>query len=347
MNKSLLFLGALDFPNIPKAGDAIKNRYLVDFFKQHLAVDFVDTQRWKKNPMILLRMLYLIIFRHFDNIVISASNVSAYRMISLFNRIHLKHTKVFYFMIGGYTPIKIKQGIYKAEPFKCLERIVVEADKVCDFYKEVGLTNTYRLYNFKPTSFYPKPKKVASGKKRFIFLSRLTELKGIFHILESARRLNEKGFADAFEIDFYGRIDQDVNDRFLDEVSQISNVEYKGFLNLNEESNYTILSQYDVMLFPTMHPTEGFPGAIADAAIAGLPVIASNWNYAEEIIVKPRCGVVFPVGDTEALTQLMYNAINHPEQFVSMQQCCIEQSKLYRCDEVLTKEFLINIGMNV
>ena len=52
--RDLFFIGALDYPNVAQAGDAVKNRYLLSFFQSKLQrVDYVDTQRWKKNPLII------------------------------------------------------------------------------------------------------------------------------------------------------------------------------------------------------------------------------------------------------------------------------------------------------
>ena len=305
MSQRLFFIGALDYPNIPQAGDAVKNRFLLDYFGRELHdVSYVDTQNWKRNPLILVRVMLKLLFRRFDNIVISTSTTSAYRLIRLITSLHLK-SRIYYFMIAGYAPVRIKAGDYKAEPYRRLERIVVEADKVSELFHELGIDNTLRLYNFKPVRFVPDITKPHEGKVRFVFLSRLTRLKGIFHILESVRALNSEGLGESFEVDFYGRTDADIREDFLNEVDSLENVSYNGFLQLDGADGYKVLSEYDAMLFPTMHVTEGFPGVIADAAISGLPVIASDWQYAGEIIGHGRCGLLFPVGDNGALTDNM------------------------------------------
>ena len=348
MSHSLFFIGALDYPNIPQAGDAVKNRYLLTFFQRSLqSVKYVDTQCWKKNPLVLLRVLGNLLFRRFDNVVISTSNVSAYRLVRLTTSMHLR-SRIYYFMIGGYTPVKIKNGIYKAAPFHKLERIIVEADRVSELYHEVGLDNTYRLYNFKPVLYVPDldaPR--ANDRVRFVFLSRLTELKGIFHILESVRQLNEAGLERRFEVDFYGRVDADVHERFLELCDSLSNVSYKGFLKLDVPEGYATLASYDAMLFPTMHVTEGFPGVIADAAIAALPVIASDWQYAEEIIGDGRCGLLFKTGDNDALTATMRRVIEDPALLQPLRRAALERSALYDVDRVLSEQLLDELKMKV
>jgi len=346
MKSRLFFIGALDYPNVPKAGDAVKNRFLLDFFRKELGgVSYVDTQNWKRNPLILLNVLWKLLFCRFDNIVISTSNVSAYRLIRLTTSMHLK-SRIYYFMIAGYTPVKIKEGIYKAEPFHKLERIVVEADKVKELYHEVGIDNTYRLYNFKPVLYVPDISEKRKGKLRFVFLSRLTELKGVFHILESVRTLNALGMENLFEVDFYGRIDSDIEARFMSAVETLPNACYRGFLDLNHAEGYKVLAGYDAMLFPTMHPTEGFPGVIADAAIAALPVIASNWQYADEIIGDGRCGMLFPVGDNNALTDRMKSVIDDRSILEPMRRNALERSSMYDVDKVLTKRLISDLKMD-
>ena len=346
MKQRLYFIGALDYPNVPQAGDAVKNRFLLDFFRKELGqVSYTDTQNWKKNPFILVKVLWELLFCRFDNIVISTSNVSAYRLIRLTTSLHLK-SRIYYFMIGGYTPVKIREGIYSAAPFRKLERIVVEADKVIELYKEVGIDNTYRLYNFKPVYFVPDISVRHKGKFRFVFLSRLTELKGIFHILESVRILDSVGMESLFEVDFYGRMDADVEERFNKGVNSLPNVKYKGFLELNDAEGFKTLSGYDAMLFPTMHPTEGFPGVIADAAIAALPVIASDWQYAEEIIGQGRCGILFPVGDNAALSEIMKSVVEDRSILEPMRARALERSRMYDVEKVLNIKLLENLGMN-
>ena len=345
MKRSLLFLGALDYPNVPQAGDAIKNRYLVDFFKRELKrVDYIDTQRWKRNPLILIRVIWYLLAHRYYNIVISTSNVSAYRLVRLTTSLHLR-SRIYYFMIGGYTPVKIKDGIYRPEPFRKLERIIVEADKVRDLYHEVGIDNTYRLYNFKPVLFVPDISIPHTGCVRFVFLSRLTRLKGVFNILNSVRQLNSKGLSDQFIVDFYGRIDADIKESFMNEADALPNVSYKGFLDLDSADGYRILSGYDALLFPTMHPTEGFPGVIADAAIAALPVIAADWQYAEEIVGDGRCGLLFNTFDNNEFTDIMHKVIDDRNILEPLRYNSLQRSSMYDVSKVLDHSLISELGM--
>lgn len=344
MGKDVLFIGALDYPNTPHAGDSVKNRHLVDFFIQYRTIEYVDTWEWKKRPWILVKLLWLVIFGDFKSIVYSVSNETAYKLTRLFTKLPIRK-RLIYFMIGGYTPIKIAQGIYEADPFRKLDKIIVEADKCGDFYKAVGIENTMRVYNFKPYSFVPDTSIVHSGKVKFVFLSRLTELKGIFLILDAVKKLNAMGYSASFEVDYYGSMMLEIKEKFTTLIDLCPNASYKGFLNLMDESNYSLLSEYDAMLFPTMHPTEGFPGVIADAAIAGVPVIASNWNYAEELVGQTSCGYVIPVGDVDSLVDRMRFVIDNRTENEKLRSICVKQAETYKLSNVLTEDLLFKMGV--
>ena len=344
MKKDILFIGPLDNNNIPKHGDSIKNRHLVNFFKQYRTVTCIDTWGWEKRPWLLLKLIYGVFFGNFKSIVYSVSNVTAYKLTRLFTLFPIRK-KFIYFMIGGYTPIKIAQGIYKAEPFRKLDKIIVEADRCKEFYEEVGIHNALTVYNFKPYNFVPNLDAPHSGKIKFVFLSRLTELKGIFLILDAIKKLNSNGYSDRFEVDYYGSISPEVKDRFLKEIENYKNAHYNGFLNLMDERNYNTLSGYDALLFPTMHPTEGFPGVIADAAIAGVPVIASNWNYAEELVATPGCGYIVPTGDIDALAEKMMYVIDNRSENEKLRHVCVQRATTYKMSNVLTDSLLNDLGI--
>ena len=48
------------------------------------------------------------------------------------------------------------------------------------------------------------------------------------------------------------------------------------------------------MVLPTSHYTEGFPGTVLDAFIAGIPVIVTEWEYSREFVDDGITGFVVP-----------------------------------------------------
>ena len=62
-----------------------------------------------------------------------------------------------------------------------------------------------------------------------------------------------------------------------------------------------ILNDYDIVLLPSFHPGEGYPGIIIESYSIGKPVIATNLKGISEIVVNNKTGILIPVKDTNAL----------------------------------------------
>lgn len=92
-------------------------------------------------------------------------------------------------------------------------------------------------------------------------------------------------------------IDPKDKEYFEGQVSKYKFVKYKGVAQQAEIPE--ILEKYDAMLFPTHYPTEGIPGSIIDAYNAGIPVVASDWTYARELIEDNETGIIVPFEDNQ------------------------------------------------
>ena len=329
----------------PKAGDSIKNRYLLDYFQQHFPrVTYIDTQRWKRNPLVLVRIVWHLLTHSHRHIVLSTFRTSAYRLLNLAALLHTR-TPIIYFEIGGYTAQCIADGQFRAAPYRRCSRIVAEADTLVKAYHDVGLHNVCRIYNFKPVTYQARYDRPTTSPIRFVFVARMVREKGIFDILEACRALNAQGLAPRYEVDFYGRFAPGLEDEFQARLDDLPNAAYRGFLDLRDQANYTQMEAYDVMLFPTRYPTEGCPGTIIDALIAGLPIIASRWTLADELIGHDRCGWLFPMGDVASLTRLMAQAITQPNTLLPLRLQCRDEAEKYRIHNVLTPAMLQKLGM--
>jgi len=68
------------------------------------------------------------------------------------------------------------------------------------------------------------------------------------------------------------------------------------FINLeflSPELVSTHLSDVDVLLFPSQHVGEGYPGSIIESLMIGTPVIASKWRFLPELIQEGYNGFLF------------------------------------------------------
>jgi glycosyltransferase involved in cell wall biosynthesis len=139
--------------------------------------------------------------------------------------------------------------------------------------------------------------------KRFVFLGRVIEDKGIGIILKTVSHL-EPGIS----VDIFGPLDDHYTSDYINSVGK-GVISYKGILTpekVNEE-----LFNYDALILPTFYKGEGYPGVILEAYSHGIPVIATRWRSIPEI-VDENSGLLIPVGSVEALSDAMNSLYNDP-----------------------------------
>jgi glycosyltransferase involved in cell wall biosynthesis len=158
--------------------------------------------------------------------------------------------------------------------------------------------------------------------RRFIFVGRVSEVKGIREILDVDEHLSDSVSIMVFG-PFTGKISQkDFEGR--------KRVHYGGVLQPEEVTS--TLRQYDALLLPTYFPREGYPGVIIEAYGVGMPVICSRWQAIPEIVdetsgilIPPRnsCALLEAIQalaqDEEWYTRLRAGARNRREEFASEQ----------------------------
>ena len=152
-------------------------------------------------------------------------------------------------------------------------------------------------------------------------------------------------YSEKFIVDFYGPFEAEYEFLFKDEISTISNISYKGFLDLRNQKNYDILAKYDAMLFPTYWHGEGFPGIIIDAFVSGLPVIATDWSLNAEIIEDGKTGVILKDNTIEALADAMETMINNPKSVELMSILCQNSAMNFDIMNVVSDKLLEKIGI--
>lgn len=329
----VVFIGPLGGGDIPRNGASVKNTYILDRLKSYAQdVKCVDTENWKKNPLVLLRLLFVVLFNRKAHFVLSANSFSAAKILRLL--FVARVAKVVYFVIGGRMPSLIKEGkLPSAGFYSKVDAIVVEGKRMKSDLEGLGLTNALTLPNFKNV----KSIRLSKGKRddgvfRFVFLSRIMKEKGCALIFEAIKRLSEKGIAN-FTVDFYGPVEQSYKIEFEESLKETNLADYKGFLDLRDTDNYTCLAEYDAMLFPTIWNGEGFPGIIIDAYVAGLPVLASDWSMNGEMIDDGRTGYLFAPDDAEALAATMCEI--QGRDIADLQRNCFEEAQKYDVETVL------------
>lgn len=309
----VLFIGSLNINNAPLGGDQYKNQlFLQQLMTTNFECKYIDTYRWKNRPLTLLKLIIHTLSLKYDRYIISTASSSAYNLIRFLNLFSHRLNRTVYLVIGGYLPTGIKAGLYKKNIYKKLKNIVIEGDLLRNEMLALGIQNVTTVPNLKKIIELPLLIDRTHTTIRFVFLARITPFKGVKIIFEAISILQKENYKNRFTVTFYGPIDPSFTEEFYSGLPKCA--EYKKFLNIikEPEQSYEILSGYHCMLFPTYWPSEGFPGTLIDAFIAGLPVIASDWNMNSEVITNYDNGLLIPPKDAPALAKAMKLIIDNP-----------------------------------
>jgi glycosyltransferase involved in cell wall biosynthesis len=332
--RRVLFFGAINENQAPLGGEEYKNQLILHKLKnENIQLQYIDTINWKQSPLVVLNLFCKLFLSNFDSIIISASSVSTYRLLNLTQWIKPDIlNQITYLVIGGYFPEGIRTKRFNWKSYSKLKNVVVEGELLRQLIiSNSNLSNVQVVPNFK---MFPnlaiKDRFIKNEKFRFVFVGRISNAKGINEILEAVEIL--KGTNEEFEIDFYGpeeeRFDFNNND-----------VKYCGFIDFQNDSerSYLKLAEYNCMLFPTYWMGEGFPGVIIDALIAGLPVIATDWNMNKEIIQVGINGYLIKPKSTIELVEKMKFVMKNQEALTGIRANNIKMSKNYHIDTIWPK----------
>ena len=342
----LVFIGPLGGGDVPKNGASVKNCYLLGTLRKYCkSVTIIDTEHWRKRPWLIIKILIAILCHVNSEYVLSVNSISAFRFLQFCNRFSFKR-KLYYWVIGGCLVDWILQGRVNPSLYYGIEKIIVEGISMRDKLLKYGFTNVCCIPNFKEISYLPKKNNTEYAYlRKFVFLSRILPAKGCDYIIKAVRILNQH-YANLYVVDFYGPIDENYKEVFLSEIGDIPNVTYKGFLDLRCSENYDTLSKYDVMLFPTYWEGEGFPGIVIDAYIAGLPIIATDWNLNKDIVRAGLTGLLIPPHNVSSLVEAMIDfIIMDQEKLKSFSEICQQEAMNYDVNRVLSIDVLKRIGL--
>lgn len=199
---------------------------------------------------------------------------------------------------GGFGDFYLRQGRLKRA---MIRRLILAADAVLlQTRRSVAQLEKHATGKLVWFSTYIKPPARLPGAPagvlldrprctRFVFLGHLWKTKGLETLLDAAPQLPGD-----CTIDIFGPTDEYTAEEI--EARGERRVRYRGFLSHDEVDGR--LWDYDCLVLPTFHATEGYPGVIAEAYAHGLPVIATRWLAIPEI-VDENCGMLIEPRDTQ------------------------------------------------
>lgn len=297
-------------------------------------VGLIDTMEWKKNIVGILKGMVMGLQEYDDILIVVAHNgVRIFiPLLVVLNRFFKK--RIHYGIVGAWLPDMLSKHSWLKKSLKKLTTILAETNVLKEQLVELGLTNVTILKNFKRLELVTdKWKSDEDHGLKMCTFSRVMEKKGIGLAIEVTKELNNQEMNKLFTLDIYGMIDSDYQDNFMKDIEGCENISYRGVVASDKSTE--VLSEYDVLLFPTLFETEGIPGTIIDAYASGLPVIASKWNSFQDIITEGETGLGFELGNKDALKERLLYAMENRNILSDMSSNSIEAAKAYLPDSVM------------
>lgn len=331
-------------------GELLKNKNILRRLNEiGYNVNVIDTNRSHHSIIRLIRVLIKIFvalfFRRKDVFILSSSFFNYYSLLKAIYFLPI-HYDIVNWIIGRSLNILVENNAVKKKYLDNVRLHIVEAGGMKkELVESLGIPNIEVLYNFRELKTLPSINKYEDGKIHFLFFSRITPQKGVDDIFAAVSILEEEGYSGKFCIDFYGDVLPSYKEEFAKKINSHNNISFCRTIQLHNWENYQILSRYHYMLFPTYWHGEGFPGAIIDSYIAGVPILASDWAYVPEFIEEGKSGRIYPAHNVEALASVMMEAIDGKMDCAEMSRNC--QRKAYEFDtKYVLNESILNVILN-
>ena len=158
------------------------------------------------------------------------------------------------------------------------------------------------------------PLRWKEGGKKFVFVGKsppdkkqaTEDVKGldvlldaVDHVHHSSTRKSDLAPVEDMEWHIYGP----VSARLCERMQRTPDITFHGMMT-NDQLRDT-LRRHDVLVFPSRAASEGHPGAVVEAFMAGLPVIASDLPGPAEIVHHEVNGLIVKTGNADALATAM------------------------------------------
>lgn len=152
---------------------------------------------------------------------------------------------------------------------------------------------------------------------KFIFLGHMWKTKGVDTMLAAAPRLPE-----TVSLDLFGTLDE-YTAEYINERG-VGRVRYCGFLTHDQVSE--TLREYDCLVLATYHPSEGYPGVIAEAYAHALPVISTRWLAIPEI-VDESTGILIEPDQPDQLADAIHAMHANPQRWQRLKRGAASRAK--------------------
>ena len=333
-----LFCEATEVSN----GQSVKTRIVTEELEKALGQDQVariDTYGWKKNPLKLFADCIFAV-RNSSNVMFltDEGGIKVFPWLLRWANIRRK-CKLHYYVVGGWLSGYLDRSRKAVSDLQKLDAIYVEVPAMLRELETRGFTNGVLVNKFRRMTpvLLEDLDMNPQAPYRLCYFSRVMKEKGIEECIEAVKAANEQAGFNKYVLDIYGSINEPYKETFATMQKQFpSFICYRGIVDFQKSSQ--VLKDYFAMLFPTYYASEGYPNAVVDAFAAGLPVIATRWNYNADIIRDHEDGILIDIGSVEQIVEAIEEMANNFKLHEAMRKNCVA-----RCGEYLPEKAIAKV----
>jgi glycosyltransferase involved in cell wall biosynthesis len=318
----------------PYGGVTIRNSEFLKALNRKYKIEIFNTSELN-NVFKYIKLLFFLLKNRKNNGIISTSTPSFIKLTKILNRF-FSYLMPKYIIItaGGSVDKHLLNSNISNNVFNKYRKYFVETNILITNITELGINNVNFLPNcrLKPKNRFFKERE-SNNLMKFISISRISHEKGIDTILKADKLLKENN---NYHIDFYGPIDKEIKSEFLNYIDN-KNVFYKGIFEGDKFDINDLLVDYDVLLFPTRHLSEGHAGVLTNAKIAGCAIIATDINANTDIVKDNINGLIIKESTAELLAESMLKLLDNLNFLDKIKIESYESAKVYFVENHIDK----------
>lgn len=311
----------------PYGGVTVRNFIYITELKKYFKLNLFEFKH-SEYFMKYLELIKIIFFSYVNlknNGVIcldTRSLIYVTKVLNIFNPKIMKNIAVI--TSGGIEDKEIISSGININILNKYKQFFVEIETLKNNLEKIGLKNIKILPNCRNKPYNRMFVKTNDKTVKFISISRICKEKGILKIIEAEKLLSSNL---DFTIDFYGPIDDEIKDEYLKGIDSSDRMEDKSLFEGDKYSINDLLKEYDVLLLPSDHAGEGYPGVIADSKIAGTTIISSNINDNSKLIKDREDGVILEQNTPQKLAESMRTLIEDSEYLYRLRKASYDSAE--------------------
>ena len=219
----------------------------------------------------------------------------------------------------------IKKIIEKIDRYIAVKSdyIITVDDNLYNNYKKYNknCVSIQNFINFESINIDPDSNNF-KRKENIVYLGALSEKRGILKIIETAKKLKEKGIQNKilFVGGFSNESEKNKTLKLIEKYNLEDMIKFVGKVPYEQVPKHLKQSIIGLLILqPSERYLKGsYPVKLFEYMYYGLPVIASNFEGIKEIIQKEKCGILINPKDTDEITNAITNLLEKPEKIKQM-----------------------------